>query len=221
MRVFLRPLPRAVTRPVSVVLMLAWAAVMAVLINRSYLQASSSLATDLARYGSAATWRGVYYRGEKIGFTVSQTVPTDEGFDLQEDGRLQMALLGATTAATLRTTAHVDGSFALRAFEFSLDPGTGVVEVRGRIDGRRLTLSVKTPSGTRTEARELDEPPALSLNLSRRLAHDGLVAGARHQWTIFDPATLRNAPVTIQVGRRELVRGAGAAPIPAFRVEMA
>jgi transglutaminase-like putative cysteine protease len=220
MRVFLRPLPRAVTRPVSVVLLLAWAAVMAVLINRSYLQASSSLATDLARYGSAATWRGVYYRGEKIGFTVSQTVPTDEGFDLQEDGRLQMALLGATTAATLRTTAHVDRAFALRAFEFSLDPGTGPVQVRGRIDGRRLSLDITTPSGSRHDVRELEEAPALSQNISRRLANGGLKTGARYQWMVFDPATLRNSRVNVEVGRRELVRGAGATPLPAFRVEM-
>src|SRR3954470_3074327 len=113
MRLFLRPLPRAVTRPVSVALLLAWVAVTAVLINRSYLQASASLATDLARYGSAAIWRGVYYRGEKIGFTVSQTIPKDGGFELEEDGRLQMSLLGATTAATIRTTAHVDAAFSL------------------------------------------------------------------------------------------------------------
>jgi hypothetical protein len=215
-----RPLPRALTGPLSIAVLLAWLAAMATLVNRSYLQASSaSLATDLARYGSSASWRGVYYRGEKIGFTVSQTVPTADGFDLEESGRLQMALLGATTAATIRTTAHVDKSFALRAFEFSLDPGTGPIEVRGRIDGRRLALDVTTSGGTRSEVRELAEPPALSLNLSRRLADGGLVPGARHRWTVFDPATLRNSPVTVDVGKRELVRGAST-PIPAFRVEM-
>jgi len=222
MRAFFRPLPRRVTRPFSILILIAWVAVMAILVRRSYLQASAAtLATDLARYGSAAVWRGVYYRGEKIGFTVSQTVPEADGFALEEDGRLQMALLGATTAATLRTTAHVDAGFTLHAFEFSLDPGTGPIEVRGRVNGRSLTLEVRTPSGTRTEQRELDEPPALSLNLSRRLASGGLVTGARHQWTIFDPATLRNSPVTVEVGRRELIRSAGLAPLPAFRVEMA
>jgi hypothetical protein len=220
MRALLRPLPRAVTRPVSILLLIGWIAVMAVLINRSYLQASTSLATDLARYGSGAIWRGVYYRGEKIGFTVSQTVPTGEGFDLEEDGRLQMSLLGATTAATIRTTAHVDKAFTLHAFEFSLDPGTGPIEIRGRVDGRRLSLDVTTPSGSRSEVRELEEPPALSLNISRRLANGGLKAGAKYQWTVFDPATLRNSKVNVEVGRRELVRGAGAAPLPAFRVEM-
>ena len=194
----LRPLSRSITRPISILVLIAWIATMAALVNRSYLQASSAnLATDLARYGSAAVWRGVYYRGEKIGFTVSQTVPTDDGFELQEDGRLQMSLLGATTAATIQTTARVDANFALRSFEFSLDPGTGPIDVRGQVDvtvgaGRsRLTLDVTTSAGTRTEARQLTEPPALSLNLSRRLANGGLVPGARHQWTLFDPATLQ------------------------------
>src|SRR5688572_14908013 len=130
----IRPLPRIVTRPLSLVVLLAWAASMAVLVNRSYLQASpASLATDLARYGSTAVWKGVYYRGEKIGFTVSQTIRTEEGFELQEDGRLQMMLLGADTAAVLRTRARVDPNFALQSFEFSLDPGTGAVQVTGAV----------------------------------------------------------------------------------------
>jgi transglutaminase-like putative cysteine protease len=195
-------------------------AAMAALIQQSYLQASpASMATDLARYGAQATWRGVYYRGEKIGFTVSQTVATDDGFDLEETGRLQMTLLGSTSAATLRTIAHVDRQFALRAFEFSLDPGTGAIEVSGKVDGRRLILDVKTKSGTRREERELDELPALSQSMSRRLANGGLITGARHQWAMFDPATMRNSPVTVMVGGREVVRG-GATPIPAFRVLM-
>jgi hypothetical protein len=222
-----RPLPRWLTQAVSGIVLLAWIGVMILLVNRSYLHASTNLATDLARYGSAATWRGVYYRGEKIGFTVSQTVPRGEGFDLEEDGRLQMALLGATTAATIRTTAHVDRNFTLRAFEFSLDPGTGPIEIRGTIANRgsgdtervALRITVKTASGERSEERALEAPPALSLNLSRRLANGGLVAGARYHWTVFDPATLRNAPVTIDVGRREVVTADGP-PVPAFRVEM-
>lgn len=202
---------------------------MAVLVNRSYVQAAStSLATDLARYGSAAQWRGVYYRGEKIGFTVSQTVPMDEGFELQEDGRLQMALFGATTAATIRTTARVDTSFALRSFEFSLDPGTGAIKVSGRIEDKRgsqdpererLFIDISTTAGTRTEVRELPEAPVLPLNLSRRLASGGLTPGVRHHWTVFDPATLSNAPVVVDVGKREVVR-TGDSRVPAFRVEM-
>src|SRR4051812_24241296 len=227
------PIPRPITRPLSIVVLIAWAAVMAVLVNRSYLHASANLATDLARYGSSAQWRGGYYHGEKLGFTGSQTISIEAGdpararVELQEDAELQMSLLGATTPAKIRTTARVNRAFELQAFDFSLDPGTGPITVSGKLntlgpDGsrrRHLILSVTSASGTRTEERELAEAPMLSLNLARRLADSGLVSGKRHQWTVFDPATLQNAPLTVDVGPREIVRTAGT-PIPAFRVGM-
>jgi transglutaminase-like putative cysteine protease len=223
---FFRPLPRSVTRPVCVVLVVTWIGSMTVLVKRSYVDAAANLATDLARYGSDAQWRGVYYRGEKIGFTVAQTVPIDDGFELQEDGRLQMSLLGATTAATLHTSARVDRNFTLRSFDFSLDPGTGAVSVRGVVDLQedgshpRLVIDITSAGHTRTETRELAETPVLSQNFSRLLAGGRLTTGSRQQWTLFDPATLRNQPVTVDIGGRELVRNGGERPMPAFRVEM-
>src|SRR5687768_8225365 len=220
------PLSRRVTRPLSLLMLIAWIAVMAVLVNRSYVQATGNLATDLARYGSAAQWRGVYYRGEKLGFTVSQTISVNDGeggdeggFELQEDGQLQMALLGAHTITTLRTTARVNRSFDLQSFEFSLDPGTGPIRIGGVVHDLDLHISITTGGGTRTEVRRLAERPMLSLNLVRRLAETGLSTGSTHRWNVFDPATLRNAPVTLKVGGREIVRSANA-PIPAFRVDM-
>ena len=220
-----KPMPRAVARSFSLLILIVWIGVMAVLVHQSYAQGAGNLATDLARYGSSAQWRGVYYRGEKIGFTVSQTVPFEgkggdgDGFELHEDGQLQMSLLGAHTFTKLRTTARVNRSFELQSFEFALDPGTGPMIIAGQVRDRDLLISMTSGGHTRTDRRTLAERPMLSLNLVRRLADSGLTPGTRHQWTVFDPATLRNAPVIVNVGEREIVRG-GAAPIPAFRVEM-
>jgi len=225
---FIRPVPRRVTQPLSLLVLIAWVACMAMLVNRSYLQASANLATDLARYGPTATWRGVYYRGEKMGFTVSQTIRTEDGFELQEDAQLVMNLFGSTSTTTIHTTAWVDRDFALKSFEFSLDPGTGPVQVRGAVNapgtkpegGQRLTVAITSGGQTRTEERRLTEAPVITLNLFRILATRGFEAGARHQWTVFDPATLASAPVTIRVGEREVVRTRDGI-IPAFRVDMA
>jgi hypothetical protein len=216
----LRPLSRRVTRRLSYAALAAWVVTMGALVQKAYLQASSAnLATDLARYGTEAQWRGVYYRGEKVGFTVGQVIAHDDGFELQEDGRLQLSLLGATTPAILKTTARVDKAFALQSFDFSLDPGTGPLTVSGQLDGVRLTLQIQSAAGTRTEVRELAEAPSLMVNLGRRLAAAGLADGAAHQFQIFDPATLANAPVTARVGRREVVM-TGGRPTPAFRVAL-
>jgi len=216
----LRPLPARLARVLSMLTLAAWAGVTGLLVHRSYIRASAAnLATDLSRYGAEAQWRGIYYRGEKIGFTVGQTLSTDTGFEIQEDGRMQIALLGADTVAVLKTTARVDRAFALQSFDFSLDPGTGPTRITGMLDGLQLTLTVTTPASTRTETRTLSEAPSLALNLGRRLAADGLRTGARHQVQIFDPATLSNAPMTVTVGERELIRLSGL-PLPVFRLQL-
>ncbi len=217
---FFRPLPRSLTRPLSAFVLLAWTAQMAQLFKQAVLEAAPvSLAADLGRYGTAAQWKGVYYKGEKIGFSVSQVVPSPDGYDLQEDGRLQMSLLGATTAARLHTSVLVDRAFNLRSFSFSLDPGTGPLSVKGSLDGLRLALEITTKAGSRQETRTLEEAPSLSLNLSRRLAAMGLEPGKTLTTPVFDPATLRNAPMTVAVEAREVLR-VGGKPTPAFKVRM-
>jgi hypothetical protein len=208
------------SRPFSALILVAWIGQMGVLVDRAYLRSSpGALAAELGRYGAGAQWKGVYYRGEKIGFTVGQTLDTGDGYELQEDGRLQMVLLGATSAARIRTSARVDRTFALRSFSFSLDPGTGPTEVTGSLTGSHLALTIRTPSGTRSEIRDLPEPPNLSLNLPRRLAAAGLAPGQRLTASTFDPATLRNAPMDLEVQAREVVWAAGK-PVPAFRIRM-
>ena len=235
MRLF-RPISRRAGRAASAIVLAAWAVTLGVLLSRAYVQARSlNLATDLARYGSAAEWRGVYYRGEKIGFSVSQTTPSGDGFELREDARLQMTLFGETTPATVKTIAQLDGAFGLRAFDFSLDPGTGPVQVIGTVTGKHISLAIKTPGGTQTEERDLDDVPALSLNLPRRMAAAGFTPGTEQRFLVFDPATLRNEPVTVSVGKRELVTLSSTLPvqvrsrqiyrptrtsIPAFRLDM-
>ncbi|MCI4354904.1 MAG: transglutaminase-like domain-containing protein, partial [Thermoplasmata archaeon] len=209
-----------VPRPFSALILVAWLGQMGVLIDRAYLRSTpGALAAELGRYGAGAQWKGVYYRGEKIGFTVGQTIDTGDGYELQEDGRLQMVLLGATSAARIKTSARVDRAFALRSFSFSLDPGSGPIEVRGSINGSRLELTIHTASGVRSETRDLSEPPNLSLNLPRRLAAAGLSPGQRLTVATFDPATLRNAPMDLEVQAREVVWAAGK-PVPAFRIRM-
>ncbi len=214
-----RPLPRSLTRSLSIVVLGAWIVTMGTLVYESYFRPAAVLAADLARYGSAAQWRGVYYRGTKVGFTVSQTIARDSGYELQEDGQLEMTLLGASSMTKIHTAAKVDRAFALQSFDFSMDPGTGAVRVSGTVEGTRLSLQISTGAGVRTQQIQLEEPPALALNLGRRLADGRLKPGARYTWTVFDPATLRNAPIVVEVGDREVVR-AGDVRIPAFRVVM-
>jgi transglutaminase-like putative cysteine protease len=214
----LRPLPAPAARLASTLVVLAWLVQMGVLVRRAFSSTPLALAADLASYTSSAHWRGIYYRGDKIGFSVGQTTPRQDGYEIREDARLQMNLVGATTAVRMTSRALVDRAFALRSFSFSLDPGTGPTHVEGTLDGLRLDLVIRNSAGERRETRRLAEAPALSLNLPRALAARGLEPGQTHVVSVFDPATLRNTQMTVEVQARELVRAAGRS-MPAFRVE--
>jgi Transglutaminase-like superfamily len=190
---------------------------MGLLVRRAY-DAPITLAADLAQYGSSAQWKGIYYRGEKVGFSVGQTIAKDAGYQMIEDGRLQLNLLGATSAVRLHSEALLDRDFAVRSFAVSLDPGSGPTQIRGSLDGRRLSLTIKTAASERTEVRDLPEAPSLPFSFSRRLAAMGLEPGQTHRIAVFDPLTLSNSEMEMRVQAREVVEAAGR-PVPAFRVE--
>jgi Transglutaminase-like superfamily len=214
---WLVPIPRALARTTSLIVLVLWPVQMAWLVRHSYGSHSAPLTADLARYAQDAQWRGVYYRGDKLGFLVGQTRAVESGYEIQEDGQLEMTLLGSSSAVRLHTLVQVDKAFELERFSFALDPGTGPMTIAGRLDGARLELSIESRAGKRVETRELSERPVLSLNLPRRLAALGLHAGQHLSLSNFDPTTLRNAPVTIDVEAREVIWSMHK-PVPVFRI---
>ena len=194
---------------------------MFLVVRKATEQTALALTSDLAAYGERARWSGIYYRGEKIGFSVSQMTERPGGFKLEENGEMLLTLMGASTASKLHTEVNVDPEYGLQDFSFSLDPGTGPISIKGALETpTRLAVRITSPSGSeRSRAFDLKEPPVLALNLPRRLLALGLTEGERHQIQIFDPATLTNGMATIEIGRREVVRILNR-PVPAFRVDM-
>lgn len=203
------------------VTLVVWGAAMLLVVRKATEQTALALTSDLAAYGDRARWSGIYYRGEKIGFSVSQMTERPGGFKLQEDGQMALTLMGATTASRLHTEVNVDPQYLLQDFRFSLDPGSGPISITGKLESpTRLAIVVRSPNGSeRTRAFDLKEAPVLGLNLPKRLLALGLKEGARHEIQIFDPATLTNGMTTVEIGRREVIRILDK-PVPAFKLNM-
>ena len=134
--------------------------------------------------------------------------PATTATSCREDGQLQMTLLGASSPCACTPSARVDREFTLRVLPFSLDPGTGPTEIRGTLEGRRLSLTIKTPSGERTREPRSAEAPARPS--AEPLAPPGRARphrrAAPRDLRSSIPATLRNAPMDLEVEAREVVR---------------
>ena len=213
--------PARFAKPLSLITLIVWSGAMALVVRKATAQTALALTSDLAAYGDRARWSGVYYRGEKIGFSVNQVTERPGGFKLQEDGQMLLTLMGASTASKLHTEVNVDEKYLLQDFAFSLDPGTGPILIRGTLETpTRLNIKITSPTGgERARTYDLKEPPVLGLNLPKRLLALGLTEGAQHQVQIFDPATLTNGTAIIEIGKREVIRILDK-PVPAFKMNM-
>ena len=104
--------------------------------------------------------------------------PPRDGYEIQEDGRLQMTLLGATSAARLHTAVQVDKAFEVRSFQFSMDPGTGAIEIEGHAwTGGACSSRSRRPAARARRRGSSPERPALSLNLLAAAGRGGPRAG--------------------------------------------
>ncbi len=87
---------------------------MVLVVRKATEQTALALTSELAAYGERARWSGIYYRGEKIGFSVSQMTERPGGFKLQEDGQMLITLMGDSIASKLHTEVNVRTRDVLR-----------------------------------------------------------------------------------------------------------
>ena len=113
-------------------------------------------------------WRGIYYRGDKIGFSVGQTTPDRDGYEMREDGRLQMTLLGSDIAgAPAQPARRSTGPSTSAPSRSPSTPAPARPRSAGTLEGTRLDAHhphalgrAPRDAGARRAARALPEPPA-------------------------------------------------------------
>jgi len=212
-----RPLPRLITRPFDrhrSAWVRRWRCSSTGRTSRPRRALPQTL-RDLAH----AEWRGVYYRGDKIGFTVSQTLP-----------RATASTAGVTAASDVAPwsrklprhshSARVDQHFALRSFDFSLDPGTGAVVVRGSRGADRRFAS-RAPHHRHHVRRKNAHGNARARGRSRPLAEFFASPGRGSSWPLTSavgdlrPGHAAQRAGHVEIGQREVVRNTGERPMPA------
>jgi hypothetical protein len=174
-----------------------------------------ALAADLAQYGSSAQWKGIYYRGEKVGFSVADH-PRE--WRLRGEGRRPTAAQppGRDLPVRLRSSPG-RLRFNLRDFSVSLDPGSSPTEIHGVLRGQRLSSPSRPGRGTVRRTRSARGARAPLQLLRGGWPRKVFAPGQSHRISVFDPMSLRNAPHGPPRGGPRGGRGRGR-PVPAFRV---
>ena len=162
-------------------------------------------------------WWGVYYQGEKIGFTSQSIEPNQNGYQLRDESLLRLNLLGTTQRASTRLAMAVDKEWVLKDFDFELLSNDVRFQSRGKVIPGQLHLEIESAGHISKQIIALTQPPYLAAALKPFVATQQLEPGKEHFFTIFDPATLADQITSVVIEAREHIL-VGDQKVPAIRL---
>ena len=170
--------------------------------------------TLIATVDAKEQWFGIYYQGQKIGFSQTTVVPDEHegvpGVGVIDNGRLVFKLLGQPQQLEVRARAFIDADWRLQVFTASIQSTTQALHWVGRRQGEELIVTVTTPTSTVT--RRLRDPTGSAFvnGLSSWAAFHRLRLGQSGKAWVLNPLALTPVPVYFTVRKREVVDGADA-----------
>ena len=203
-------------RSLAVAIVLAWFFTLGLQVRREVFQ------PELARLEEAALFLspGVNFytleaSGRSVGLATSRLDTVPEGFVLEDFMSLELPALGQTGRAVVRTEVEVSKALVMQRFSFSLDSDVGQYQVKGSVEGDTL-LNVELDSGRGVETlqQHLEQPPVFAAMVPIRVAiGEGLEVGSRVQIPVFDPSTLSNRTVEVEVFAHDTIVVADSADV--------
>ena len=155
-------------------------------------------------------WMNIFQNNRKIGFAHTRLALEDTGYSLEETVFMRINTMGMIQDINLNTKGRLNSDFTLADFTFEIGSGRFQFTVQGSLDGNVFHIQTESAGSRRTVDIPLKNKPYLLAGLVDAVAATGLNTGDRYIFNIFDPATMSQQPVTVEVAGREEIQVAGA-----------
>lgn len=185
----------------GIVIILIWLGMMGRLIEKHH--RGSSMASLVA--GTPLTvnvydeWMGIYYQGDKVGYSHRSLSPEGADFRFEEQSYMEVYAQGFPMKLSIRSSGLTGPDLGLKSFTFSLKSGLVETDIQGRVEGEVLKLEMETAGVKSSQALPLREIPTLPGSLSALLRQKTLETGKRFSLPILDPATLSQREMIVEV----------------------
>lgn len=152
-----------------------------------------------------AEWMGIYLKGKKIGYSMSQIVPLDKDYLIQEEIVMRLNLLGQPSVLRTFTRAVVDSHFILKNFKVRISSGIVNFAISGKVEKDNIIIEAENNAKSRPQKIKLSGPPVIGSGLSYIFKGKALKDGETSDFFLFDPSTMTQKKITIRVAGKEKV----------------
>jgi hypothetical protein len=155
------------------------------------------------------TWMNIFQANRKIGFSHTRLSAENDGYHLQETVLMRINTMGMVQNIQLKTRGRLKDDYSLADFDFSINSGRFSFRVDGSLSGDILTINSTSAGSARRMEIKLKNKPYLLAGITSAIAAVELKAGNKYAFDIFDPATMGQIPVIIEVIGQEDISIAG------------
>jgi len=157
---------------------------------------------------SQERWMGIFFEDQHVGFSVTRSAQVESGGTLFE-GRSQfrVATFGKIQKVTTAGTALVGKSGFLERFDFVMLADQVRLVARGEIKGNELVMEVDQAGQTSALRFPITQPPHVGMSLESAIRKRELSVGLQFSVPFFDPLTLADGEMEIEVVDVEVFDG--------------
>ncbi len=155
------------------------------------------------------TWMNIFQGNRKIGFSHTRLSAENDGYHLQETVLMRINTMGMVQDIQLKTRGRLKDDYSLADFDFNISSGRFSFHVDGSLSGDVLTVNSASAGSNRRMEIRLKNKPYLLAGITSAMAAVELKAGDKYAFDIFDPATMGQAPVIVEVFGQEDISIAG------------
>jgi len=159
--------------------------------------------------GDKETWMNIVQNNRKIGFSHSKFSTEADGYRLQETVLMRINTMGMVQDINLKTIGRLNPDFSLAEFDFKIKSGRFSFNVNGSVSGEVMTVRTNGAATGRQTEIQLEAKPYLLPAITAAMSATELKTGDQYTFDIFDPATMGQTPVIVDVIGLENLQIAG------------
>lgn len=185
-----------------------WVAATALLLFRHYgLNQSAPYAANKDIFSEElykGQWMGLYYKGEKTGYSHRKVEKAGEGYKISEKTKMRLNVMNVQKDIETFTAAYLGSDMKLRSFDFMLNSDM-TMNIKGRVEGKNLKVSLET-AGTKSEqVIALKDEPFLNLSVIPNILREGIKPDQKISMSVIDPMTMTQERILIKVEGKERI----------------
>lgn len=145
------------------------------------------------------TWMNVFQNNRKIGFAHTSLSRDKDGLVMNQLLFMRINTMGMVNGIRLETEGRLNQDMTLSSFRFNLSSGVFDFKAKGSVENDRLVVHTESTGDTRTVEVPLASRPYLAAGVYDAIWAAGAEPGTRRTVPVFDPATMGQEPVTVEV----------------------